>query len=103
MLLSTEELLRQIQFQHEKQYALIDRKNRDYAGTGPFENFTATAEAAGISTDRAFLFHLVNKITRAKTLLMKKPDVANEPLEDTLMDMANYVNLWLAYRSTLSE
>jgi hypothetical protein len=98
MIKDTAALLKIVDRQHKEQLALISKKNSDYSKEGPFENFEATAKYAGISLDQAFLFHLVNKMTRAKNLLTKEASVESEPLEDTLQDMANYANLWLASR-----
>jgi hypothetical protein len=98
MIANTSALLEIIAKQHSEQYNLVSKKNQDYSNEGPFENFEATAKYANITIDQAFLFHLVNKMTRAKNLLSKDASVTDEPLEDTLMDMANYANLWLAYR-----
>lgn len=96
---SLDDLLRQIALQHDQQHTMIMKKNTDYSGGDAFENFTQTAASAGVSVDTVFLFHLVNKMNRAKTLISRKGKANNEPLEDTLMDMANYANLWLAYKN----
>jgi len=100
---SLDELLGQIASQHDAQHAMVGKKNTDYSGVGAFENFTQTAASAGVSVDTVFLFHIVNKVNRAKTLISKKGKANNEPLEDTLMDMANYANLWLAYKNLVKE
>jgi hypothetical protein len=98
MIKDTPALLKIVAKQHDEQLSIIGKKNRDYAGSNPFENFETTADFASISMDQSFLYQIVNKVTRAKNLLSKPASVENESLEDTLIDLANYTNLWLAYR-----
>jgi hypothetical protein len=73
------------------------RKNQDYAGNGdPFANFRA-CESLGVSTPLGMLVRMQDKIQRVNNLLSRPPAVANEPLEETLMDLGMYAFIMATY------
>jgi hypothetical protein len=88
------ELLVFIKKAQEKELDIIKVKNSDYGATDdPFANFRMFGEMG-------FAVRLSDKLSRIKTLLERgSAMVKDESLEDTIMDMANYCNLLLAYRS----
>ncbi len=77
----------------DRGYALMLKKNHDYAGSkDPFANFKST-EVVGVSAERAILVRMMDKMSRAGRLLEREGQVLDESLEDTLLDIANYANL----------
>ena len=84
----------------DKMHETLKRKNADYTGmsTDPFANFT-TAEDLGIcSTEQGFLVRLTDKFKRIITFVKKGVLlVADETVEDTLFDMANYCIIMAAF------
>jgi hypothetical protein len=70
---------------------LVKKKNLDYAtGEDPFKNFTFS-EIVGVSPERAILVRISDKLARVSNLLDKTNSVLDEKLEDTLLDISNYV------------
>tara|TARA_Y100001937_G_scaffold103724_1_gene143087 strand:- start:359 stop:751 length:393 start_codon:yes stop_codon:yes gene_type:complete len=81
--------------------ALMNLKNRDYAGGGgeePFANFTR-CEAMGIcQTEAGILVRVVDKISRMSSFLESgKMHVEDESFYDALIDVVNYMVLLGAY------
>lgn len=84
---------------------IILRKNADYADSeaDPFANFTfagvlldwAIAQGAR-GFDLSFISLLATKLARVINLRAKAKDpaIVEESVEDTLLDMANYCDLW---------
>jgi hypothetical protein len=73
------------------------KKNQDYAHSAdPFANFRA-CEAIGVSTPRGMLVRIQDKIQRISNLIERPPAVANEPLEETCMDLAMYAFIMATY------
>lgn len=77
------------------------RKSHDYANEkNPFDNFDKQAELISWFTndiDRAFVGIIGIKLARLSELLGGK-EPKNESIEDTFLDLANYVVLWGARR-----
>lgn len=76
-------------------------KNHDYAtggNAGPFANF-ARVEAMGVmTTEQGFLVRMIDKMSRLSTFAKTgKLKVADEGVQDTLMDLVNYTILLSAY------
>lgn len=74
-------------------------KNADYAtgaSKNPFYNFDTTRfilEQFKDDRDKVFVWPIANKLARLAILLQSKK-VNNESIEDSLVDIANYVILW---------
>ena len=67
-----------------------DAKNNDYSPEGQFGNF-AESEKVGVPAWKGAFIRLQDKYTRACNLIRGKEQmVADEKLEDTLLDLANY-------------
>ena len=78
---------------------LIQSKRNDYAGEdNVFSNFEETARQMNVSVDTVFLFWISIKKQRLANLLVNCKSPKNESLEDTLEDLANYVDLFNIYR-----
>lgn len=79
----------------EQDYAdcvdLIRAKNADYgADSDPFRNFRMS-EALGIPVEKAILVRMSDKLARIATFCEKGTlAVADEKVDDTLKDLANY-------------
>lgn len=79
--------------------SLIQKKRNDYAGDdNVFSNFEETARELNITVDKVFLFWITVKRQRLANLLVNCKSPKNEPIEDTLEDLANYVDLYNIYR-----
>ena len=91
-----------------KAFELMKRKNHDYAGganrTMPFANFTRCEEMGFSSTEQGFGVRLTDKLSRLSTFceggILK---VRDESLEDTILDIINYVILFYGYVSSKKE
>lgn len=79
---------------------ILRKKNSDYSKVeSGFSNFLKVAQIAGVPTEQVFLMHIGTKIARIENLLRvdhgftTTPQVADEAIEDTLLDLMNYANL----------
>lgn len=78
-------------------------KNNDYSPEGAFGNF-AESEKVGVPGWKGAFIRLQDKYTRACNLIKgKEMKVADEKLEDTLIDMANYALIILVLRKMGKE
>ena len=82
---------------------LHDRKNADYGtAADPFANVRASEEF-GIPAWLGSVIRANDKMTRLKAFA-NKGELANEPVEDSLIDLANYcVIALLLYRGSIKE
>lgn len=80
--------------------AVLQAKAHDYAAAEWDDNFTGTAHLTGQATEQVFHMLIGVKVERLRSLLGTpgKGDPKNEPVDDTLIDLANYAVLWLTYR-----
>ena len=77
---------------------LVKLKNSDYAvESNPFKNFEF-ASLIGLKVEDAILVRISDKLARIANLL-KKDDVAvkSESIQDTCVDIINYVAIMMAY------
>ena len=85
---------------------LIDAKNADYASSeDPFLNFRA-AEKNGIATvETAMLVRMQDKWARIINLIKKDEPakVLDETVDDTILDMINYLAILRAYRKEKND
>lgn len=77
----------------KKQLEIIKSKSHDYAGEDDtLSNFKTAGANAGITTQQQILSLIATKVARLGNLLKgKEPN--NESIDDTVIDMANYVFL----------
>lgn len=82
----------------EEMEQVVTSKAHDYAkDDNVFSNFEFAAEVAGISVEQEFAVMIATKVARLRELLGGKvPN--NESIDDTLLDLANYAALCLAWR-----
>jgi len=75
----------------DKMVAITTAKNKDYSeGADAFKNFRQ-CESLGICRgDKGILVRMSDKMTRISNLLDKEAMVADEKIEDTLIDLAVY-------------
>lgn len=82
---------------------IMKKKNADYAtGDDPFHNFRF-ATLLGMSVEEAILLRVLDKLARVANLLKKDPKVVEEKMEDTIIDICNYMAILKAYRELLTE
>ena len=100
--MNREDLLKFMEETHKTLIETTKRKNSDYAGKGgesPFANFT-NVETLGIcSTEQGFLTRMTDKLSRISSLVASgtEGEVKDESITDTLLDLANYSILLMAY------
>lgn len=80
--------------------ATSTKKRNDYSRVGPWANFQETAEFFRLEAWQSAIFNVVQKLCRVQSLSDGRV-VMNEPLADTLLDLANYA--LFAYAMYLEE
>ena len=81
----------------EQMRSLAVSKNHDYASDdNPFSNFEGAARLAGLTADQVFHTMIGIKVERLRQVAQREAN--HESLDDTLLDLANYAALWLAFR-----
>jgi hypothetical protein len=74
----------------EKARDIAHRKNSNYTTSNdPMSNFRE-CEKLGIKGSMGIAVRISDKYSRVCQLIKGTPDMVNESLEDTLLDMANY-------------
>lgn len=83
----------------DKMHDIMKRKNNDYANGGSaFKNFSMSEQFGICSTEQGFLVRMTDKLSRISTFVAgNKLKVKDESVKDTLMDLANYSLLLMAY------
>jgi hypothetical protein len=97
--MTTQDFLDQISANFTKARLLIASKNKDYAeANDPFKNFRAV-ESMGVTLEQGILVRLSDKMSRLQNLIGRNQEVAvtDERVEDTILDMINYLNIILTY------
>lgn len=86
--------------------AIMRAKNHDYSGgkdtKDPFLNFTRVERMGITDTHTGFLVRITDKLSRLVTHSKNKHFEVNESLEDTVLDVINYMILYYAYTANLS-
>ena len=78
----------------EQKRDILKKKNHDYAKVKDmFSNFKLMARIANIPIEKVFMVFLAVKVVRLGELTSgKEPN--NESIEDTLLDLSNYADLF---------
>lgn len=84
---------------HDKESATLIGKNYDYANTDALSNFKVVASNMGVNPEMVALTLINVKVTRLNNLIMESKQGKNESIEDTIMDMRNYLTLLNAIRN----
>lgn len=93
--MKTQDFLDQLEKNYKDAHGIMIKKNKDYASDGqPFSNFKG-CEIIGVEYKKGILVRVLDKIKRVSNLLEKDPDVKDESIEDTLLDIMNYTNIIL--------
>lgn len=99
--MTRDELLHNHEILCKKARDLMDRKNRDYAGNDglePFANFTRVESMGICSTEQGFLCRVTDKLSRLSSFFESgKFHVKDESLDDTILDVINYMVLLSSY------
>lgn len=81
---------------------ILTSKRKDYASMGEFSNFEAASEFADVSVEQAIMVLIGVKLARWENLkLSLEPN--HESLEDTMLDLQNYINILRAWRTKRQE
>lgn len=81
----------------EKMRDIANRKNSNYATSDdPLSNFRE-CEKFGVRGSLGIWVRISDKYSRICQLIKGKPDLVQESIEDTLIDMANYCLLLICY------
>jgi hypothetical protein len=97
--ISREDFMLAIEKIFDRGYQIIKAKNNDYAGEvtdDQFRNFRS-APIVGVPVARGILVRIMDKITRISNLLDQEAAVADEKIDDTLIDAINYLAILLVY------
>lgn len=92
-----------------KMLEITKAKNSDYCGddSSPFKNFTMVETIGFASTEQGFMTRMTDKIMRVSTFVRHGIlKVADEKVEDSLLDLANYCLLMICYlrsKKSISE
>jgi hypothetical protein len=84
----------------DRMYAITEAKNADYTGdaSSPFKNFTMVETIGFATTEQGFMTRITDKVMRVSTFVRGGIfKVADEKVEDTLLDCANYCLLFICY------
>ena len=95
-----EEYLKDFKEITEEMYKITQAKNSDYTGDSdqPFKNFTMVETMGASTTEQGFFTRMTDKVMRIAGFLKNGTlKVADEKIEDTLMDLANYCILFICY------
>ena len=96
--MNREKMIKELEVLYKSKLELIKKKNTDYARKNDcFSNFEISAIVSGMSVERVFLSIIGIKLARALELIMNCGIAENESLEDTLIDLSNYVDLLLLW------
>lgn len=83
----------------ERRMALSKKKAEDYATDGDtLHNFKAQAMLTDMKPSQCAAQLVVTKAVRLGNLIFSDKGPANESIEDTILDMQNYLDLMLACR-----
>lgn len=97
--MTQQEQLQLIQEINEKGIALLKSKGHDYAGEDILKNFKQMHQVCalfGVDLSRiegVHMFYILLKIQRICNLLFSNKKAKNESIDDTLIDLRNYVDL----------
>lgn len=84
----------------ERKLALMRDKNADYAGRADvFANFRGIAAATLQTPEQTFLHFMACKIVRLANLFKSGEAPANESIQDSAIDLANYADLLAVFIS----
>lgn len=101
--MNTETYINELRDNFEKALEIMISKNKDYAGKDdPFKNFEMSS-IVGVTTERAILVRVTDKISRISNLLDKSNDVSDEKITDTIIDCMNYLNILKVYLDNKDE
>lgn len=76
----------------------LAKKGSDYADIEDrYKNFRISEVALGIPVERAMLSRMLDKVSRINNLLDKAPQVVEESLSDSIMDLIGYSFLLAVY------
>lgn len=91
--MNQEEFFKFIEETYAEALSITKKKNADYAdGADPFKNFKMS-ELIGVTPERAILVRISDKMARVSNLLLpgKEAKVKDETIQDTILDMINYL------------
>lgn len=90
----------------DRMIEITAKKNHDYTGVSddPFSNFCTVQELGICTTEQGFLTRMTDKFKRIISFVQKGVLlVADESVEDTLIDLANYCILFAGYIKSKRE
>lgn len=78
-------------------------KGHDYATFDPFDNFKFAAQFTGGVASNVLRTMIGIKMARLINLISTGDEVNFEPIDDTLMDLANYILIFFALEETYKD
>lgn len=76
-----------------KMRGILEKKGDDYAGADRLSNFKKVGAMVNTSPETSCLDKIATKIARLGTLFASEKPPANESIEDSIIDLANYALL----------
>lgn len=109
--MTQKEFFESIEADHAEALSISRKKNHDYSGeSDPFHNFKVAAfilkdvDLSNVDKVELGLFYReCDKLARWGQSLAKTMRVADESVDDTLMDGSNYLNITRAWRKNLRK
>lgn len=87
----------------EKMIDIATKKNKDYSGAMPFQNFMLVEHLGAADAETGVLVRMCDKVSRISNLLKSgEAAVLDESIHDTLLDLANYaliLDALIAYKA----
>lgn len=86
----------------DRKLRMLEAKGCDYAADADeFSNFKAVGALTGLSPQQIMLVMIGIKLMRLANLLGNGKTPANEPVSDSAIDQANYVELMAAFADSI--
>lgn len=98
------QLLSLLENLYKRKLNIIKKKNNDYSDSKDvFSNFKICAIISSVKVEQIFLMLIACKIARLTELITKNKEICNESIEDTLIDLSNYTDLFYIYCNEQKE
>jgi hypothetical protein len=98
--MNKQDFIKSIEESYKTALDIVRKKNADYSEeNNPFSNFEIQGWLTGCTVEQAIMGDIARKMARIKQLVInnKSPQVNDEAIADTLLDMSNYLMILKTY------